>query len=287
MANTKKLRALNDLCNAVSNTSRRVVRGCDDTLYLLNVEGGDTRDGLNGTTEMLADFMEEEAGDKGEAVETLPDIMSDKFRKDMFLDLFDGINPVNNSRSMRDPGELMAKSLVPGLTSLKENLVSIMMKYGVEDLPISKLDNFFDNRVCEDPKCLKALYKGTENHLLPVQHDPWFYYPEEYNDEREYLSRAVNYILAFEREPVSTSCALCAQYHRTCSQSYLTDDLSATLTLLGTPDEFKLNNKIWGLYSLHGQPTSVGFQFQGLAFKKITHRGAERLLVIYQDQLYY
>ncbi len=257
-SSSSELRKVNDAVNAFNNTVKRCVRGSEGTLYVLNQEGGTNRHDLNKTGEALHEFLRDEVFERDD---TLPGIMSDKFRDDTNLDLFEMENPLCRRRLRRDPRVTLARSIVPGLPSLRATITQLMMKAGMTNLSDAALHSFFRERTCNDPKCLRGLY-GENLPALPVRHPAWFYYPEE----EDYLNKAVIYIREFEKKPVSTECALCARYHELASDTYVNDDVSTTLTLSGTPDEFALNAKIMSMYSMHTLEDSNFFNFSGLKF---------------------
>ena len=254
------LRKVNDAVNAINNTVKRCVRGPEGTLYVLNQEGGTTREDLNKTGEALYGFLRDEVFERDN---TLPPIMSDRFRDDTNLDLFEVENPLWRKRRRRDPRVTLARSIVPGLGSLRATITQLMIKAGVSNLSDATMHSFFTKRTCNDPKCLRGLY-GDNLPALPVRHPAWFYYPE---DEENYsLEKAVIYIREFERKPVSTECALCARYHELACDTYASDDMSTTLTLAGTPDEFALNETIMSMYSMHTLEDSNFFDYNKLEF---------------------
>ena len=258
-SSSSDLRKVNDAVNAINNTVKRCVRGPEGTLYVLNQEGGTNKHDLNKTGEALHGFLRDEVFERDD---TLPGIMSDRFRDDMNLDLFEVENPLWRKRARRDPRVTLARSIVPGLRGLRATITQLMMKAGLSNLSDATLHSFFTRRTCDDPKCLRGLY-GDNLPALPVRHPAWFYYPEE---EDFSLDKAVIYIREFERRPVSAECALCARYHELASDTYASDDVSTTLTLAGTPDEFALNEKIMSMYSMHTLVDTNFFDFNGLRF---------------------
>ncbi|GFR99296.1 hypothetical protein ElyMa_004524700 [Elysia marginata] len=240
------LRRVNDAVNAVNNTVKRCVRGPEGTLYVLNQEGGTDRATLNATGEDLYHFYR---NDVFEGDESVPGIMSNRFRDDMNLDLFEVENPLfrRGKQRRRDPRVTMSRSLIPGLRSLRATITALIIKAGVVTLTNAMLHSFFTARTCNDPKCLRSMYGDNIPPLL-VRHPSWFYYPDE--DTGDYLNKAVLYIQEFEKKPSSTECSLCARYHELADEM-CNDDVSATLTLAGTPDEFEVNKKIMAMYSMH------------------------------------
>lgn len=286
----KKVLLLNDIGNAINNTAKRIVCGIDGSHYVLHQEGGTNTEELNYTGDMLFDFLNKQTDLH------IPGILTDKFREDMMMDVFETINPMNSSIKTRSPIETLARSIVPGLCSLKEQIGIMLIKHRIESLTSDQLESFF-NKTCQERLCLRKLYEGhnTEmnsnqpHHIPPlcVEHEPWLYYPEEY-EEQEYIKQVCGYILNFEKEQLSFLCALCSLYIKISNENVTNDDISATLTLAGTPDQYQLNKKICDLYSKHSfgfDKKGTSLQFDNLCFVKSDI--PERVVVSVNEKLYY
>ncbi|RUS71489.1 hypothetical protein EGW08_020740 [Elysia chlorotica] len=265
---TFNLRLLNDAANAINNTSKRLVRGVDDTLYVLDQEGGTTTEDVNALGEDLFDFLDEHCFEKDK---TLPCILSSRFREAMSLDIFEQTLS-RPGPPLRSPNVTTAKAVVPGLIGLRDTIQVMVIYKGIISPTRTEIDKFFE-RVCDDPKCLRTLY-GDNVLPLCVQHPAWFYYPENDDDgngadseKDSYITKACIYIQEFEKNPYSTKCALCCIYHRLADSTKCNDDISTTLTLAGAPDEFCVNNAILSAYSMHDiNKENEPFKFGDLKF---------------------
>lgn len=284
---------LNDIGNAINNTAKRVVCGSDGSRYVLHQEGGTNSEELNCTGDMLFEFLNKQKDLRR------PGLLTKKFREDMLMDAVETINPMSSSVKTRSPIETLARSIVPGLCSLKEKIGILLTKHRIESLTSDQLESFF-NKKCEERLCLRKLYErhNTEmnsNHpdhipLLCVEHEPWLYYPEEYEGE-DYIKQVCGYILNFEKEekePISVLCGLCTLFIKISNENPTNDDISTTLTLVGTPDQYQLNKKICDLYSKHSfgfDKKGTSLQFNSLCFLKTGL--PERVIVSVNDKLYY
>ena len=238
----------NDVVNALGNTCKRIVAGAGGEMMPLNLENGVTHKELNDDIDDCRERMDE--------VEKLPYAFTARFRKDMLDDIYKStVQPIQQ----HPPCETFARSLLPGLLTLRSKLERMIAEARLIQPTPQALDSFFDDHKCMSPLCLRSLYKLPVQ--LPVSHPAWFYYPPEY-ESMEYLVKAVKYITAFLKKPFSNQCALCDLYF-----TLAAEDRGPAMNLAGLPEEFRFNRNICLMY---GGWSSDNISQAQLSFKPTT-----------------
>lgn len=259
----------NDIVNAISNNCKQLVRAADGSVFLLNQEGGTNREDINRDAEDCEAVMSRDVEDN-----TLPWVFTDKFRKDMLMSIYGMAIPglATNRTSKEDANEAFARSLLPGLVSLKTRIRQLLAESNNDSLSSSALAAFFDDHLCENVMCVRHAV-GDDIPPLNVSHPDWVYFPDS---SKQYLSDMVGYIKLFLNNPVSKRCSLCDTYFK------LTDS-DSKIDLFGLPEQFKIDKTICSLYSRH-RPVDMGNICTSLKIKRVV---GEDFMVELGGKIYY
>ncbi|KAK3761557.1 hypothetical protein RRG08_010281 [Elysia crispata] len=271
----------NDVVNAINNSSKRLVRCADDSLAILNQDGGDNADDLNHDLDMCRESFRTSARSDS----TLPKAFTNDFRKE----LMEGVYAACLSTSARDAEyrdmskKAFCKSLLPGLKSVRDALRQRLAENNVTNLSGEMLATFFEKHVCDNEMCAsKAFCGGDETIPNPnVSHPDWFYFPEK--NPSKYHVDAVTYITAFLADPVSNRCSACDLYFKVTEG----DD---PVDLFALPENFAVNTHICSLVGMYKLNPEVNY-LTGLLIKTVpsspSMNAADQFVVYSGDEVYY
>ena len=260
----------NDIVNAFGNSCKRLVKCEDDTIILLNQEGGVTRKQLNSDLEDCKTKLSAIREDP-----MLPWVFTSKFREDIMGQMYRECLPTVSSKDKDLDIELFCKSLLPGLTTLRRTLRQMLAETSNDSLSSEEISKFF-GFTCTHPMCASKVFRETADIPPPnVSHPMWLYN----TNTPDYIQRTVMYIRDFNKRQVSKRCTACDLYFR------LTEGEDA-VDLFGLPEQFVVNDSICSLYGMFKIDNERDF-FYDLRIAEVPRSDIEREskeYVVYQGQ---